>query len=177
MRIFLLTLGIVAVFGIMVLTFVPTRVLKNAGLRGVEWLVHLSAPAQELSPEELLQRLENKPAETIIFDVREQKEYDVSHISGAVQVSPAITEADFTRLYGQTLQGKTVVFYCSVGKRSSDTALRVEASARKSGAAEVVNLRGGIFRWYNSGFPVVNAQGMAGAVHPFNAQWGFFVAQ
>jgi hypothetical protein len=37
------------------------------------------------------------------------------------------------------------------------------------------NLRGGIFRWYNEGKPVVDASGMTDDIHKFDPIWGMMV--
>jgi hypothetical protein len=41
------------------------------------------------------------------------------------------------------------------------------------GYKEVYNLYGGIFKWINSGFPVVDAhQNETLNIHPYNERWG-----
>ena len=56
----------------------------------------------------------------VVFDVREVDEFAVSHINGAIRVDPDIELAEFENKYAVQLAGKTAVFYCSVGRRSSD---------------------------------------------------------
>lgn len=177
MPILLVSLASICILSLGILMFVPTSVLRNAALGGVEWLVHLSAPTAEITAQRLSELMNTDSAHILLFDVRERAEYDVSHLAGAIHLSPSITDADFARLYGGQLQGKNIVFYCSVGKRSGDAGLRVEAQARTMGAADVFNLRGGIFRWHNSGFAVVNSAGATARIHPFNNQWKLLVQQ
>jgi len=73
-------------------------------------------------------------------------------------------------------RGKTVVFYCSVGERSSRMATHVRDVAREAGAKEIYNLSGGIFAWHNDRLPLVSAPGRPTEfVHPFDATWGRLV--
>lgn len=177
MPILLVLLASVSVLFLGIMLLVPPVFIRNVALSGVEWLVHLSAPIAEVTPEILRERVGTDSSSVLLFDVREREEYDISHIAGAIQLSPSITSLDFTRLYGNHVRGKHIVFYCSVGKRSGDAALRIDSAARERGAISIENLRGGIFRWYNAGFEVKNAVGITQAIHPFNNQWKLLVRQ
>jgi len=108
----------------------------------------------------------------LIFDVREPDEYNVSHIPGAIRISPSTWGWSFLRQWGPMVKGKTVVFYCSVGVRSSIMAARVQDGLRKQGAIKTLNLNGGIFAWHNERRPIVNAKGETPYVHPFDKHWG-----
>jgi len=110
-----------------------------------------------VSPDELLNIL---PDDTVLFDVREVVEFEVSHIKG------------FVRKYGSQLKDKKVIFYCSVGERSSRLAQRVAAQLTDQQSVSVYNLEGGIFRWHNDYNTVVSQVGETEAVHPFNRKWG-----
>ena len=116
----------------------------------------------------LLQSGEN----ILLFDVREEQEYRVSHIPGAIRVSPSIWGWSFLRQYGERVKGKKIVFYCSVGVRSSILAERTQQGLRKPGALQVKNLIGGIFAWHNEKRPLVNAKGPTPYVHPYDSHWG-----
>ncbi|MGH7494114.1 MAG: rhodanese-like domain-containing protein [bacterium] len=113
----------------------------------------------------------------LLFDTRAPAEYQTSHIRSAIQVDPQMPAADFIKIYGDTLKDKHVVFYCSVGYRSSIFALRVEAGALKAGARSVANLRGGIFRWYNEANPVVDVEGETDQIHPYDSFWGVLIRE
>jgi len=113
----------------------------------------------------------------IAFDVRTPAEYDVSHLPGAIHVDPATTEADFLARYGDAVHGKTAVFYCSVGVRSSRLATRVASGLKARGAASVVGMAGGIFGWHAEARPLVDAQGPTDFVHPYDATWGRLLAR
>jgi rhodanese-related sulfurtransferase len=111
-------------------------------------------------------------SDTVVFDVREPAEHAQSHIPGARRIDPGMTAAAFMAAHGREIDGKHVVFYCAVGVRSGMMAKRVEAAALGAGAAEIANLRGGIFRWHAVGGQLVHAAGSATSVHPYDAAWG-----
>lgn len=108
----------------------------------------------------------------IYFDVREQKEFAVSRIAGAIRVDPGRWTGSFLREFGKLAQGKTVVFYCSVGVRSSKLAARVQADLLRQGAKAVYNLQGGIFQWHNEDKPLQDEKGATEYVHPYDDEWG-----
>ncbi|MEL7517683.1 MAG: rhodanese-like domain-containing protein [Pseudomonadota bacterium] len=112
-------------------------------------------------------------SDVVIFDVREPAEFAVSHIEGAIQVDPGIKPEAFATLYGDKLSGKTAVFYCSVGRRSSALAERVADVLPETGAAASYNLVGGLFQWRNDSRPLTTMGGApTDAIHPYNNHWG-----
>jgi rhodanese-related sulfurtransferase len=113
----------------------------------------------------------------VVFDVREPEEFAVSHILGAIQVMPNIDAREFIEDYSDLLEGKHVVFYCSVGRRSSELASKLDAVLFEHGAASSNNLIGGVFSWVNQGRQLRNSSQMATHfVHPYNKYWGRLVA-
>ena len=111
-----------------------------------------------------------------IFDVRSAEEFEVSHVPGAIRVDPAMTRDAFLSQHGAALKGKTAVFYCAVGVRSSNLAQRVGADAMKTaGAVRSVNVAGGIFAWHGEALPLENAQGKTDLVHGYDSSWGKLV--
>jgi len=116
-------------------------------------------------------------AQVVVFDVREPEEYAVSHIAGAIQVMPDIDLGEFIEDYGDLLNGKQVVFYCSVGRRSSELANRLGDVPFEHGAVSSKNLIGGVFSWVNQGRQLRNSrQAATNLVHPYNKYWGRLVA-
>jgi rhodanese-related sulfurtransferase len=107
----------------------------------------------------------------VLFDVREADEHTVSQLPGAIRIDPAMTATEFMSAHGSTVKGKGVVFYCSVGVRSSILAARVKEDLERAGAAKVLNLTGGIFGWHNDSRPLVNSRGATSQVHGFDARW------
>lgn len=105
-----------------------------------------------------------------VFDVRPTEEFEVGHLDGAVQVDPGMAAETFLKRHGVEMEGKIGVFYCSVGYRSSILAERIVEETGDS--TRWVNLRGGIFGWYNDGRAVYDSTGITDRVHPYSAFWG-----
>ena len=119
--------------------------------------------------------LKSASEDMVLFDVREPDEYAVSRIPGAVRVDPSLSSAAFIRRFGPEIKGRKVVFYCSVGVRSTRLADRMQADLARLGAKQVVNLRGGLFGWHNETRPLVDEAGSTEWIHPFNEFWAQFV--
>ena len=119
---------------------------------------------QHLQAEDLQELTDSQ--DVVIFDVRSKEEYEQSHIDNAIWISSDTDSAAFESQYGSISTGKTLVFYCSVGRRSSALVNRlVQDEVFKKNLA-VHNLQGGIFNWVNKGFPISGE-----SVHPFNWYW------
>lgn len=119
---------------------------------------------------------ELSPHDIVVFDVRQPEEFDVSHIDGAIQVTPGIDASEFIEDYGDLLDGKQVIFYCSVGRRSSELASKLNHLDKNYGAQSSQNLIGGIFSWVNQGRELSDtAQEVTNKVHPYNERWGRLV--
>lgn len=112
--------------------------------------------------------------QAVLFDVRSKEEFDTSHIPGAVLVDPAISRDAFVEKFAAAIKGKTPVFYCAVGVRSSKLAERVGAQTLSAlgAAAPLVTMAGGIFAWNWESRPLVNAKGATDQVHGYDASWG-----
>ena len=142
-----------------------------------EKIVAMKYPVPNMTHGELEEKLASREAgRYLLFDTRAEDEYRVSHIASAEHVSPEMSADAFMAKYGDRLAGKRLVFYCSVGYRSSIFAERVLERARAAGADSVSNLRGGIFRWYIEGNPVVDEKGVTDEVHPYDKVWGALLA-
>lgn len=115
--------------------------------------------------------------DVVLFDVRTAEEYAVSHLPGAQHVEPGITDDDFLSKFGDSVDGKEVVFYCSVGVRSSKLAERMKSHLTERGATAVYDMAGGIFAWHSERRPLVNARGPTDFIHPYNARWGRLVVR
>jgi len=109
----------------------------------------------------------------VIFDVRKEKEFAVSHIDGSIRLDPNTNADEFAAQYAQELKGKTVIFYCSVGRRSSAMASRVETVLKDSDATASYNLTGGVFSWRNQERSLVDQSSETTTkVHPYNFYTG-----
>ena len=135
-------------------------------LSDLERFVSAKYPVPEIGSAALEARI--AAGDVLLFDVREMAEYEVSHIAGATHVEPGSSGAAFLSANGDKLKGKTAVFYCSVGVRSGVMAERVAAAAS---GVKVMNLRGGIFRWYKEGRAIVR-RGVRGQRAPLRRELG-----
>lgn len=112
---------------------------------------------------------------TLILDTRPLKEYNVSHIPGALQVDPKMDVKSFEVKFSSQLKDKTIIVYCSVGRRSSILGERIQQTALKAGALGVQNMEGGLFGWRNDNRPLENSVGLTTLIHPYNIFWGRLV--
>ncbi len=110
------------------------------------------------------------PGEFLIVDVREPEEFIVSHLHSALRIDPSAESAQAMALIRAHRDGRPVLFYCSVGVRSSEMAARLQQSLKAEGA-DSVNLKGGVFRWASLGLPLENATGATRAVHGYDKHW------
>ena len=105
----------------------------------------------------------------LLVDVRKAKEYRVSHLANSIRVSPRMSADKFIVAHQKASSGKVILFYCSVGVRSSKLAKAVQERLPE---AEIYNLEGGIFKWHNESRPLVNSAGPTDFIHPYNKYWG-----
>lgn len=110
------------------------------------------------------------PREYLIVDVREAEEFAVSHLHDALRIDPDAQSGAALDAIRAHRDGRPVLFYCSVGVRSSQMALRLQKALKAEGAASI-NLKGGLFRWASLGLPLENAEGSTRAVHGFDQHW------
>lgn len=103
----------------------------------------------------------------VLIDVRAEEEVAVSTIPGARNVPWA---EDFVRRLGVLHPEHEIVFYCSVGYRSSLAAR--ELSPRHD---HVHNLTGSIFQWANEDRTLEGPGGAVQVVHPYDRSWGRYL--
>ncbi len=101
----------------------------------------------------------------VILDARAKREYNVSHLPGAIWVGyedfsiKRISDIDYTI---------PLLVYCSVGYRSE----RIGEQLQNAGYQHVYNLYGGIFEWVNQGLTLENTKGQATLkIHAYNRDW------
>lgn len=83
-----------------------------------------------------------------LLDVRTPEEYAEGHIAGAINID--VQANDFQQIAEKELsKDSTILVYCRSGRRSLDAA---EILTRLG--YRVVNLKGGIIDWQDSGLPV-----------------------
>ena len=92
----------------------------------------------EISPQELKQKLDENES-LFLLDVREQSEYDIVHIEGALLVPLNTLPHQIDSLPSD----QEIVVYCHHGQRS----LYATAYLHQNGFTDVKNLTGGIDQW------------------------------
>jgi rhodanese-related sulfurtransferase len=153
--------AIYILLGIISLMTGQDAVAQNAGQPGLEALV------PRVSSMALAKRMQGS-GRLLVYDVRERTEFAVSHLPAAMHVHPwSPTELILARIAGR-VRGATVVFYCAIGKRSTDFAQGVYHDLMARGALNVLVLEGGIIDWHNQGLALVDLKGPTKFVHPFN---------
>ena len=129
----------------------------------------------------------NDELQIVVLDIREEKEYNLSHIPGAIWMSPNETpqsiieklqnEHDININVNSDDEDKKemdnnnveIYCYCSVGYRSSIMTDKLQ----RHGLKNVHNLHGSIFKWVNEGKPIVDNDGdNIDQVHTYNQAWG-----
>lgn len=104
----------------------------------------------------------------IFLDAREKREFEVSHLPGAIWVGYDHFQLENV---AQLAHNQRVVVYCSVGYRSE----KVSEKLLAAGFQDVSNLVGGIFEWVNDGQKIVNESGPTDRVHAYSKSWGIWL--
>ena len=118
-----------------------------------------------LSTDQVLEVRQDQDPRPVVVDVRSEEEFRVSHLEGARN---APIGGDLAVALVDVPKSQPIVVYCSVGYRSADAAQQLAAA----GFTDVRNYLGSIFEWANRGHPLVNTDGAARLVHPFDSDWG-----
>ena len=138
--------------------------------------VEAGLPVPQIDPHGLALLLETESANApLIFDVRTEDEYAMSHLQGAIRADKSMSEKKFIAVFGGQLQDRDLIFYCAVGYASSRFIQKVGNACQQQGARAVKNLRGGIFTWYNEERPLFNLLGYTNDVHPYGKMWRFLL--
>lgn len=126
---------------------------------------------QQISIAELFHWLtQSDVQQPLLFDIRSEPEFAISHLSNAQRVDPNLN--DFAAL-SHLASDTPIVTYCSVGYRSAAMCDRLQTA----GFSNVVNLEGSIFEWANAGYPVYREGQQVQQVHPYNPLWGVLLHQ
>lgn len=157
---------------ILAITAIGCQGIQGKSLDTVVATVSRLHPVENMEAAALLDSIASETIRDrlVMFDVRKAEEFEVSHLEGAVHVDPEISADAFLELHRDLLKDRTAVFYCSVGYRSSILVERIAKA--NSDSMRLVNLRGGLFQWYNDGLAVYDSAGVTDKVHPFSAYWG-----
>lgn len=116
------------------------------------------------------------PSAFLLVDVRESREFAVSRLPGAVRLDPEAGDEEALGLIRAHRAGRPVLFYCSVGVRSSELAQRLQRQLAKEGAPSA-NLAGGIFAWAKQGRALESPEGPTRRVHGYDRTWARLAPQ
>lgn len=112
--------------------------------------------------------------EAILLDAREEKEFKVSHLKNAICVGYNKFNLKETLTKLPKDKNAKIVVYCSLGVRSETVAHKLI----EAGYTNVYNLYGGIFKWKNANFKVVDTLGKTTEkVHAFSKKWGKYLKE
>ena len=115
--------------------------------------------APQLSIEDFQRDYANDP-NTVLVDVRTEKEQKVSRLPGAI--SRKVFEANRA-----AYKEKTIVSYCTIGARSTKYTLSLLKSGHKA-----FNLKESILGWANRNLPLVTPEGKeTKKVHVYEEAW------
>ncbi len=101
----------------------------------------------EIGPAEAAQLLEGSEP-PLLLDVREQNEWVVAHLAGAVHLPLSAVKERIEEV--EPDRSRPIVTYCAQGNRSKFAALDLESL----GYDQVASMAGGIVDWQSAGFPV-----------------------
>ena len=85
---------------------------------------------------------------TVVLDVRTEKEFKEGHIPGAVNLD--VNAPDFAKKVAALDKDKTYLAYCAHGKRG----LKACGILKEAAFTNVVNLEPGLSEWEKAGKPV-----------------------
>lgn len=119
-----------------------------------------------ISVEELNEKMDE---EILLLDIREQNEYDIGHIDGAICFG---YDEPLFELLHEVPKDKEIIVYCSIGYRSE----KVGEMLLERGYENVLNLYGSIFEWSNAGYPIFTSDGSrSDQIHTYNKRWSKWV--
>jgi molybdopterin/thiamine biosynthesis adenylyltransferase/rhodanese-related sulfurtransferase len=119
-------------------------------LSGAELLRQVKEQINEVDPQEVHEALASANGNApVIVDVREQHEYESSHLPGAVHVPRGHLETRIEGAAGD--KSARVILYCASGQRSAFAAKTLE---QELGYEDVASMTGGITLWKDRGYDV-----------------------
>jgi molybdopterin/thiamine biosynthesis adenylyltransferase/rhodanese-related sulfurtransferase len=114
-----------------------------------DFLSKIKEQIPEVDPTEVEAILQSDEPEAVVIDVREQQEWDESHIPGAKHVPRGYLEQRIGRAAPDLDQ--RVILYCQSGNRS---AIAAKTLIDELGYTNVESMNGGITLWKQRNFPI-----------------------
>jgi rhodanese-related sulfurtransferase len=109
-----------------------------------------------------------KKTMVILLDAREKEEFKLSHLKNAIYVGYNHFNLKETIIQLPKDESTKIVVYCSLGIRSETIAHKLIQEGYKN----VFNLYGGIFKWKNNDFKVMDTLGNeTEKIHIFRKNW------
>ncbi|MDH5580607.1 MAG: rhodanese-like domain-containing protein [Bdellovibrionales bacterium] len=102
---------------------------------------------KEINVDQLMAKITEKEKFHLI-DVREQDEWNESHIEGASLIPKSTLPAGLNQFPSDL--DATIILQCRSGKRSLDVGLML----LNEGYTDLYNLEGGILAWKEKGYPI-----------------------
>ncbi len=99
-----------------------------------------------------VRQVQEKGESLTLVDVREDREWNVAHVAGAIHLGKGVIERDIEQAVPDT--ATKIVLYCGGGYRS---ALAADA-LRQMGYEDVYSLAGGWRAWNDAEMPVEDGQ-------------------
>ena len=96
---------------------------------------------REIAPQRLV-RMKPHP---LIIDIREEREYRLGHIEGAVHINRNLLEGKILRIAPELTT--SIVIYCAVGTTCTSAA----EALRRLGYHNIFSLQGGLQNWLEAG--------------------------
>ncbi|MGI0479805.1 rhodanese-like domain-containing protein [Geminocystis sp. CENA526] len=113
-------------------------------------IAEIKTRIQQVSPDDVVNIIENLDRKIVILDVREDSEYETGHLATAINLPYIEIEEKINHII--TDKSATIVSYCQSGNRS---ALATD-TLNKLGYENAVSLAGGITAWKTEGKAVIN---------------------
>jgi rhodanese-related sulfurtransferase len=98
---------------------------------------------KEINAREVME-MRSRGEDVAIVDVREDREWNLGHVPGAIHVARGTLEG---RIEGAVPRERTVVLYCARGNRSALAA----DTMREMGYKDVRSMTGGVQSWVDAG--------------------------
>ena len=102
---------------------------------------------QEISVDEVKGKLDRQE-KFLLIDVREESEFAIDHLPGAVHLGKGVIERDIEARVPS--QNAPMILYCGGGFRSALAADNLQ----KMGYSNVLSMAGGIRAWRDKGLPL-----------------------
>ena len=104
-------------------------------------------PVEEFK--QMVDQFQGRSAEATILDVRTPTEFEREHLRDAVNLDVSL--GVFGDRVARFDRQKTYLLYCQIGTRSA----RAAQTLSELGFTNVYNMRGGIAKWADAGYPLV----------------------